>query len=91
MVLNGSIVPGCVTRYTALIGPTCGCEYGLEYVAGSVQSNFTAGIPSTFAPDREAIRISCEGFSKAARRRAVLPEEPVMRIVIAAGILGMDV
>jgi hypothetical protein len=59
-----------------------GCEYGFAYVTGSVQSNFIAGFPSASSPDREAIKIGCDGFNKAARRRAVLPEDPVIRMVM---------
>ena len=85
MMSMGLVLPGCVTRYTAVIGlfSAWGWEYGLWYVAGSVQSNLTAGRPLTSLPDREATRISCEAScTAAATRRAVLPEDPVMRMVM---------
>ena len=68
-----------------------GCEYGLAYVVGSVQSNPIPGLPSIAVPDREAIRIGCEGLSRVARRRAVLPEEPVINIVMLIVQMYIDV
>lgn len=51
-------------------------------MVGSVQSNVTAGVEPTEVPECDASRIGWVGLRRDMRRRAVLPEEPVMRIVI---------
>ena len=65
-----------------------GCAKGSAKVDGSVQSNRTAGAPEGGGrPLREAMRMGCEAERReVARREEVLPELPVMRIVIVGVI-----